>query len=246
MTSPATPPAGHKPGQPTLPVIIVDDREQPSGLPEAIRKVVGQAPEVRRLMVGDIAIGDQILIERKTVADFIDSILDGRLERQLNALMQSAKQAILIIEGGFDQEIMKGMSPRAIRHTFLTIELDRRIPVLRSSNVNDTALWIAALIDRKHKPTVIPFRPEAKPIAPHPAHHRAPHRPHPAAPSPASLATLRRVPGLGNLKTLALLEHFGSLAKVISAKEEEIAVVAGIGATLARAIKEAFDTHGVR
>ncbi len=51
------------------------------------------------------------------------------------------------------------------------------------------------------------------------------------------------VPGLGEIRRKALLKHFGSLKKLRAASAEEIALVPGIGARTAEAIKDAVSAR---
>ena len=48
---------------------------------------------------------------------------------------------------------------------------------------------------------------------------------------------LQGFPGIGRLKAEALLQYFGSIEKVISAEESELANVGGIGPKLARSMR---------
>jgi excinuclease ABC subunit C len=55
-------------------------------------------------------------------------------------------------------------------------------------------------------------------------------------------SALDGVPGLGPTRASALLDHFGSVARLRDAGVEEIAAVRGIGPTTAAAVVEAL--HG--
>ena len=50
--------------------VVVDDRERRPGLAEAIA-ALGRTVEVARLPVGAMEIGPRVLVERKTVSDFV-------------------------------------------------------------------------------------------------------------------------------------------------------------------------------
>ncbi len=51
------------------------------------------------------------------------------------------------------------------------------------------------------------------------------------------------VPGLGELRRKALVKHFGSLKKLREAEVGDIALVPGIGAKTAEAVKAALDAR---
>ena len=57
------------------------------------------ALEVRRLNAGDFWIGGRIAVERKTLADFAVSVVDGRLFKQAAALANSRMRGVLVLEG---------------------------------------------------------------------------------------------------------------------------------------------------
>ena len=59
-----------------------------------------------------------------------------------------------------------------------------------------------------------------------------------------TVSVLDDVPGLGPTRRAALLEHFGSLAKLRAASVEELAAVRGMGARTARAVHDALSGSG--
>jgi excinuclease ABC subunit C len=59
-------------------------------------------------------------------------------------------------------------------------------------------------------------------------------------------SVLDDIPGIGPSKKKALLSVFGSTRRLSAASEEEIAVVPGIGAALARSIKDWLCPSGLR
>ena len=225
--------------------IVVDDRERASGLAEVIRKIGAHPVATRRLAAGDVAIGDKLVIERKEAADFVSSILDGRLERQLHELTSLKKNVVLILEGVFSVKILSGMASHHIRQIMLSIELDWRIPLLRAKDLQDTARWIVTLADRERF-GIRPLEPRVKPASaqktqPRPVAHRPARRPVVAAkPEGIKLGALRGIPGIGNSKALLLLHRFGSMHAILAASESDLASVEGIGPTLARTIRSSI------
>lgn len=227
--------------------ILVDDRERAGGLAAALGRLLGGRVECARLAVGDVRIGERLVIERKEAADFVASLLDGRLARQAHALGQAAGRAVIIIEGEFTPEKLAGMAGGEVREAMLSLILDRGLAVLRSRDVEDTARWIAALARREEGGRKL-FAPTLRPAEsnqPHPAAHRARRKKKSAEfPNPQSnaapLAALRQVGGLGPARARALLERFGTMPRLLAASEAELAEVPGIGPALARAIRERF------
>jgi len=56
-------------------------------------------------------------------------------------------------------------------------------------------------------------------------------------------STLDEIPGVGATRSKALLRHFGSLARLKEASEEQIARVPGVGEGTARAIHASLRGH---
>ncbi len=126
-------------------VIYTDHREN-----SLIQKLKNRNVEVRekQLKVGDYIISDRVGIERKTVKDFLQSMIDGRLFRQMSELSESFERPVLIIEGD-DLYTKRNIHPNAIRGALTSITIDFRIPILWTKNVEETATMLTALARRE-------------------------------------------------------------------------------------------------
>jgi DNA excision repair protein ERCC-4 len=79
--------------------IIADHREIASRVPSALSDL-NIEPEIRTLKHGDYIINNQIIIERKTKDDFVQSLMQQKLFIQVANLRKNAKfRPILLIEG---------------------------------------------------------------------------------------------------------------------------------------------------
>jgi Fanconi anemia group M protein len=115
-------------------MIVVDYREQRSGIDAELKKL--QTPfKFQQLDTGDYIINDKIYIERKTIPDFIESLSDGRLFKQVHNLRKDDKRAILIIEGAH----LPGRPN--IRGALASISVQWYMPILRTANLAGTA-WL--------------------------------------------------------------------------------------------------------
>ncbi len=77
----------------TKPILIADYRE------EEIIELIKDVKVIKdNLPVGDFLIGE-ILIERKTFNDFIQSVFDGRIFSQLEEALKNFKKVIFLVEG---------------------------------------------------------------------------------------------------------------------------------------------------
>jgi DNA excision repair protein ERCC-4 len=77
--------------------VIVDMREFRSELPSMLHKR-GFLIEPVTLEVGDYVLTPTICVERKSINDLIESLSNGRLYNQCNAMSRSYKTPILLIE----------------------------------------------------------------------------------------------------------------------------------------------------
>ena len=79
--------------------IQVDHSERESLLLELLRQSEDFDVRLARLRVGDYLINDQVLIERKTIADFAASLVDGRLFPQAARLARDGRRSLVLTEG---------------------------------------------------------------------------------------------------------------------------------------------------
>jgi ERCC4-type nuclease len=202
--------------------IVVDLWERQSGIAEALTGL-GVEVVVERLEVGDYDVGRGVRVERKTVVDLHLSVQRGRLWRQLDELRRVARLPYLLIEGPtFD---IGAVSPKAIRGICLAV-IGLGIPVVRSNDVRESALWLSLIADRASG--VRPRRD--RPVyaqKPKPAREEVPE------------AMLAAVPGISMTRARALLKEFGSVRGVVSADPEALQRTEGIGPMLAEALAQA-------
>lgn len=133
-------------------MIVIDTREKNSLVISELAEQ-GMSYELRPLAVADYIIGD-IAIERKTVNDFISSMLNKRLLRQLEDLKQYPKK-LLIIEGLEEQELYteegSGINPNAIRGMLLSVVLNYQVPIIFTKNYRDTVSFLILLEKRQNR-----------------------------------------------------------------------------------------------
>ena len=79
--------------------IVVDDRERPSGVIEELEKALDVVVKIEHLPLGDYCVDGAVLIERKTAADFAQSLIDGRLFGQAGRMSSSAWHPLILLRG---------------------------------------------------------------------------------------------------------------------------------------------------
>ena len=211
--------------QENLPVVYADSRE---GNSKVIRHLSEMDIDVkiRAMSVGDYQVSDEVVIERKTAKDFVDSIIDKRLFRQARELSEEFKKPLIILEG---DDIYNGMlHPNAIRGTMASLALDFRISILPTRNSQDTAALIKriALREQNGEKPSISVRTDKKPVTM----------------MEQQLFIVESLPSIGPVNAKNLLKHFGSVSKVLNAGESELQEVEGIGLKTAKSIRKVLDS----
>jgi DNA excision repair protein ERCC-4 len=87
------------------PLVIVDMREFRSELPSLLHKR-GFHIEPVTIEVGDYVLTPSICVERKSINDLIESLSNGRLYNQTNAMCRSYKTPVLLIEFDHDKPFL--------------------------------------------------------------------------------------------------------------------------------------------
>lgn len=202
--------------------VIADDREQQSGVIDALKQIDCVETKIQRLRVGDYLADRSLLFERKTFNDFAISIIDGRLFGQAIRLARSEFDCVLILEGKGNTVSETGVRREALQGAIITISLVLGIPILRSRNPSETARLI-----------VYAAR-QLRSIA-QGAVHRGGYRPKGKKKRQAFI--LQGLPGIGAQMAKRLLDTFGTVEAVISASSEQLQSVEGIGQKTAEKIR---------
>ena len=190
--------------------IIIDYREKNSLVISELLKL-GLETEIKELKVADYIVGD-IAIERKTISDFISSMINKRLIKQLEDLQQY-KNKLLIIEGNSDNELYSddntGVNSNAIRGFLLSILLRYKVPIILTKDYEDTAKFISVLSKKQEKD--ISLKVKKKSLN-----------------SKEQLQfIIEGFPGIGPKTAKKLLEKFKTIKAIANASEEELKEVIG-------------------
>ncbi|MEM3402000.1 MAG: ERCC4 domain-containing protein [Candidatus Hadarchaeales archaeon] len=190
--------------------IVADHRESSSGIIELLKEL-GAGVSIRQLQLGDFIVGEEVVVERKSADDFLQSLIDGRLHEQAKAMSENFRCPVLIIEGD-DIYNRRKIHPNAIRGALAALAIDFRIPILWSRDERETAELLLALARRKQLK-------EEKPL-----------------PLRRKLGTadfqrfiVESLPGVSAVLARRLLDHFRTVEKIMCASEKELMEVEGIG-----------------
>ena len=209
--------------QPQTIKITIDDRERSDDVSAALAKMANVSVQTRRLSLGDYAVDGRLLIERKTLPDFAVSVIDGRLFRQMTRLATSPLKGVLILEGRSRDLHDTGIRREALQGALITTSLILGIPVLRAFDPNETARLII-------------FAARQLQFAAAGGLSRPGYRP--KGRRKRQLYILQSLPGVGPARAARLLDHFGSVQKVLNASIASLSTVEGIGPETAHGIQQ--------
>ncbi|MBI5148646.1 hypothetical protein HZA33_03120 [Candidatus Pacearchaeota archaeon] len=185
--------------------VIADTREKNSLV---AAELVSKKIEVdfQHLAVADYLIGE-IAIERKTASDFISSIINKRLMRQLEEIKQYPKQ-LLIIEGLEEIDFSESkFHPNAIKGMILSILTDFSVPIILTKDYQETAEYMALIVKRlEKKPIEIGLRAKKR------TYNLAEQQ----------QIVLEGFPGIGPSLAKRILKKFKTIKKIVNATDKEL------------------------
>jgi len=211
-----------KTGIPGIIAIAVDDREVRSSVPDILRGREDVVVSVRRLPLGDYEIDGGLLIERKTLLDLAQSLKDGRLFRQAWRLAEAPQRGIVILEGTSRDLVSSGMRREALQGALITLSVFLGLPLLRSQDAAETAR-LMVYAGRQGRALARGGLPR--------------HGMHPKGKRGLQFHILQGLPGIGPERARRLLEAFGTVEAIITAEEEALCEVTGVGQGTAKAIR---------
>ncbi|MBR9701442.1 hypothetical protein GOV13_00805 [Candidatus Pacearchaeota archaeon] len=228
--------------------IIVDYREKSCLVPSELVSL-GFEVEFKELKVGDYIV-KETAIERKTVSDFISSMINKRLLNQLEELQQYENR-LLIIEGIAEQDLYNdnqkmisrdylmsvpkaltggrarapsengnGVNANAIRGFLLSILLKHKVPIIFTKDYKDTAKFISILSKKQDKEVSLNAKKKS------------------LNKKEQLQFIIEGFPGIGPTTAKKLLEEFKSIKNITNASEEDLTKVLGKKAEIIKRLVE--------
>lgn len=204
------------------PSIIADDRETSSRVLELLH-TKGASITIERLDYGDYAIGDRIIVERKTARDFADSLIERDLLGQVKRMAEMCLKPVVIIEGE-DLYLQRNINPNAIRGALAAMSVGMGVSIFRTEDAEDTTETLYVLAGRE----------EAEYGQKKIPHFHKTYR----SERESQEYILSSFPSVGPKNARDLLDRFGSIQAVMNADVEELKTVPGIGDKIARSVFE--------
>ncbi len=211
----------------TKEVVLVDYREKGSAvMKELIERGVNLRLE--KLNAADFVLSGSVGVEFKTVEDFVDSIIDGRLLDQAKLIRENFSKPLIIIEGENDFYFARKIHPNAVNGMLATLLVNFGIPVLRTKNANETASLLHMIAKKEQEKLGVGFdmHGERKPLSM----------------KEQQEFIVSAFPGIGKTLCRPLLKQFGCIKNIINANEEDLKKVDLIGPKKAGDIRKIVES----
>ncbi len=199
--------------------VIMDDRE-PATI-EAVLRSRNVRVEKKRIEVADYLVGPEVCVERKTVSDFLKSIYEGRLQDQVNNMLDFCSRSIVVVEG--KPQYVKGNARLHMLGALASLSY-RGVSIVNTLTMEDTALFLVYLA-RKVQGTqdkVMPVIRRKKPKS-----------------WDNALAILTSFPGIGVKSAEKVLKEYRNLREVFTSDFNKLRRV--LGDHRARKMMETLD-----
>jgi len=206
--------------------IFADHREKGTGV---IKELIELDVELRleSFPNADYILSSRVGVEFKTVHDFVQSIIDGRLLEQIKNLKNNFERPLLIIEGVEDIYSVRNVHANAIRGMLAAIAVSYGVPILYTKNFKDTAMLMNIIAKREQEETGKDFslHPQKKALSL----------------KEQQEYIISSLPGIGSGLSKPLLKYFKSVKNVINAEKKDLEKVEKIGEKKAERIKDIVD-----
>ena len=205
--------------------IIVDFQESRNCLIEYLREEV--LVEVKKLKVGDFIISKDVVVERKTVDDFINSLIDHRLFKQAENMQKNYSCPIFIIEGDIEDLFARNISERALWSAIVSLMLKNNVKFLFTNSFKETAQVLCILAKKEqvddNKELALRCKTNKMSL------------------KEKQQFFIEGLPGVGPKLAKNLLKKFKSPKGIITAKEEDLKKIDKLGPKKAEKIKRVLD-----
>ncbi|MFC7130385.1 DEAD/DEAH box helicase [Haloferax chudinovii] len=205
--------------------IVVDQRELDSNIARTLSKREDLTTRLETLAVGDYVLSDRVAVERKSVSDFLDTLTGGdrSIFEQIADLTRHYARPLLVIEGrGLYEE--RNIHPGAIRGALSSVAVDFNVSVLFTEGEDDTAEMLATIATReqtdRERTVSVHGGKSAKTL------------------DEQQEYVVSAIADIGPVTARTLLEVFGSVEAVMTANEDDLKEVRGVGQVTAERIRE--------
>ncbi|MFC6952317.1 DEAD/DEAH box helicase [Halorubellus litoreus] len=206
--------------------VVVDQREMDSTIPRELSKRDGVTTRLETLSVGDYVLSDRVVVERKSVDDFLDTLTGGdrSMFEQLGDATRHYSRPVVVVEGEGSLYGRRQVHPNAIRGALASLAVDFGVSVLRTQSEADTMELLSVIAEREQEV-------DGREVSVH------------GEKASKTLTeqqeyVVSSIADVGPVTARSLLEHFSTVEAVMTARQEDLEEVAGVGAVTAERVRE--------
>ncbi|ELZ38690.1 DEAD/DEAH box helicase [Halorubrum tebenquichense] len=205
--------------------VVVDQRELDSSIAKDLSTRDGLVTRLETLAVGDYVLSDRVAVERKSAADFVDSMLDSdrSMFEQVGELSRAYARPVMIVEGT-NLYGQRDIDPNAIRGALASLAVDFDVSVLRTEGEEDTTELLATVAKREQETRDREVSVHGEKTTKTRAEQQE--------------YVVSSIADIGPVTARTLLEHFGTVEAVMTAPEDDLLEVDGVGPVTAERIRE--------
>jgi ERCC4-related helicase/ERCC4-type nuclease len=205
--------------------IVVDQRELDASIARDLSTREDCETRLETLAVGDYVLSDRVVVERKSVSDFLNTLTGGdrSLFEQVGDAARHYARPVVLIEGD-DLYGERNVHPNAIRGALASLAVDFGASVLRTTDESDTADLLHVIAGREQevadREVSVHGEKGAKTLTEQQEY------------------VVSSIADIGPVTARALLEEFGTVEGVMIANEPDLQEVSGVGEVTAERIRE--------
>lgn len=208
-------------------MVIVDKREARSQVPSLLAKY-NVSVRYDLLEIGDYVLAGDILIERKSVNDFISSLVDGRLFEQASALVNASSNPTILVEGDLHKALNYFKNVNAFWGAYASLIYDFKLITVYTSSPEQSARFIAVISRRRREEKAEMWvKPKKKK----------------GGTDEILVNILTSIPGVGVVTADRLLTGLGSLREIFNANPQTLSTIGKIPHDKSHKIYEIINTR---
>jgi Fanconi anemia group M protein len=205
--------------------VVADQRETDASIARELSTREDVSVRLETLEVGDYVLSDRVAVERKSVADFLDTLTGGdrSMFEQVGDLARHYARPIVVLEGEglFEQ---RNVHPNAIRGALSSLAVDFDASVLQTADEAETTDLLHVLAGREQsvsdREVSVHGEKGSKTLTEQQEY------------------VVSSIADIGPVTARALLDHFGTVEAVMTAREDDLLEVAGVGQVTAERIRD--------
>ncbi|MFC4246085.1 DEAD/DEAH box helicase [Natribaculum luteum] len=205
--------------------VVADQREMDADIARDLSRRDEIEVRLETLAVGDYVLSDRVAVERKSVADFVDSLVGGdrSVFEQVGDMARHYSRPIVVVEGEGLYE-QRDVHPNAVRGALSSLAVDFGASVLRTESEADTTELLAVVAGREQdtagRAVSVHGEKQSKTLGEQQEY------------------VVSSIADIGPVTARSLLAEFGSVEAVMTASEEELMEADGVGQVTAERIRD--------